>query len=61
MLTLNQLKAIAKSEGYSIRSTGDFDSNGEDKLYAMYIGYNRQSPALTVKEMSQQKLFQSRV
>ncbi len=57
MKNLTELKAIAKSAGYKLKFTGDFASNGKDKLYAMYIGNNRQSSCNTIVEMNNLPLF----
>ena len=57
MKTLAQLKTIAKSVGYKLKFTGDFDSNGKDKLYAMYIGNTKQSSACTILELNNRPLF----
>ena len=57
MKTLNQLKAIAKSAGYKLKFTGNYDSNGIDKLYSLYVGNTRQEDQLTISELNNRALF----
>jgi hypothetical protein len=59
MKNLTQLKTIANSSGYKLKFTGDYDSNGKDKLYAMYSGKIKQSLSFTVAELNNRPFFKS--
>ena len=51
-MNLTQLKAAAYKSGFLLKFTGEYASDGTTRLYALFSGRVRKSPARTVAELN---------